>query len=435
MPEKVVIIGRTNTGKSTLFNRLVGEKYALVHDMPGTTRDRKESAVKWQGREFILVDTGGWANDDMVFSKPVKKQMEQAIESAALVLFLVDAKLGVHPQDAELARFLRVKNKKAIVVVNKIDSEKDEDRAADFYRLGFDSIIGVSSNHGRNIPELLEAILANITEAPLEAPFGVKPPINIILVGKPNVGKSSLLNNLCGHERCIVHDAPGTTREAIDITISRKDQDYVLIDTPGLHRKRKFKDDMEYLASLSASLAMKKADVAVLLMDASQGIGETETKVAELILDNRKACILAMNKWDVVDNRELAAKMVKDTLESKLKFISWAKVIYISAKTGQRTDRILSEAQTAYAEYSKIVPHDELAAVIRESERKKPFSRYGKILRMREVTQEGTCPPHFSIAVNDITLVHFSYRRFLENNLREAFGFIGTPITLRFYRG
>jgi len=435
MNEKIVIIGRTNTGKSTLFNRLAGEKYALVHDMPGTTRDRKEYSVKWKDKEFILVDTGGWANDDLIFSAPVKKQMEQAVDGADIILFLVDVRQGIDPQDMELARFLRAKNKTTILVVNKVDSEKDESKAADFYQLGFDTMITVSANHGRNIAELLDIILEHVSLDTGIRPFLGKPPINIILVGKPNVGKSSLINNLSRQERCIVHDAPGTTREALDISIIREGQEYILIDTPGLHRTRKFRNDMEYLASLSASHAMKRADVAVLLMDASQGIGETEAKVAELILENRKACILAMNKWDLVEDKEIAAKMVKDTIEDKLKFINWAKLIYISAKTGQRTERILSEAQTAYAEYSKVVPHDELAATIREAERRKPFSRLGKVLRIREVTQEGAYPPHFSFAVNETELVHFSYRRYLENNLRDVFGFPGTPITLRFHKG
>ena len=434
MNEKIVIIGRTNTGKSTLFNRLVGQKYALVHDMPGTTRDRKESAVKWKDKEFVLVDTGGWANDDEIFSTPVKKQMEKAVNDAALILFLVDVRQGIHPQDAELARFLRARAKKTIVVANKVDTDKDELKAADFYELGFDSMINISANHGRNIAELLDLILEHISAESGRRPFLGKPPINIILVGKPNVGKSSLVNNLSQQERCIVHDAPGTTREALDISIIKNGQEFILIDTPGLHRTRKYRNDMEYLASLSASQAMKRADVAVLVMDASQGIGETEAKVAELILENRKACIFAMNKWDLVEDREIAAKIAKDTIEDKLKFISWAKLIYISAKTGQRTDRILKKALTAYDEYSKIIPHEKLSEVIREAERKKPFARQGKILRIREVTQEGIHPPHFSLGVNETTLVHFSYRRYLENNLREAFGFFGTPITLRFFK-
>lgn len=434
MLNKVVVIGRTNTGKSTLFNRLVGKRYALVHDTPGTTRDRKEASVRWKDKEFILVDTGGWANDDFIFSAPVKKQMEHAIDTAAVVVFIVDAKNGIHPQDSVLARFLRAKNKNTILVVNKVDSEKDEPKAADFYRLGFDKMTHVSANHGRNISELLDLILDNLGAA-AETPEINYNRINIILVGKPNVGKSSLVNKIAGQERCIVHDAPGTTREALDITLTKDGKEFVLIDTPGLHRKKKFKDDMEYLSSLSASQAVAKADVAVLVMDATQGIGETEAKIAEMILENNKACVLAINKWDLVEERELAAKRFKNVLEEKLKFLWWVKLILISAKTGQRTEKILSEAQAAYAEYSKVAPNDELVEKIRDAERRKPFSRQGQLLKIKKVAQEGICPPRFSFTVNDTALVHFSYKRYLENNIRDAFGFFGTPIVLRFHKG
>jgi GTP-binding protein len=429
------VIGRTNTGKSTLFNRLTGQRYALVHDSPGTTRDRKESNVRWKDKEFIIVDTGGWANDDFIFSAPVKKQMEHAIDTAALVVFVVDAKNGIHPQDNVLSRFLRAKNKNTILVVNKVDSEKDETKVADFYQLGIDKMIHVSANHGRNIAELLDIILDNLGEA-AENPEINYNRINIVLVGKPNVGKSSLVNNLSAQERCIVHDTPGTTREALDITLTTKDgREFVLIDTPGLHRKKRFKDDMDYLSALSASQAVAKADVAVLVMDATQGVGETEAKIAEMILENNKACVLAINKWDLVEEREQAAKRFKTVLEEKLQFLWWVKLILISAKTGQRTEKILSEAQAAYAEYSKVAPNDELVAKIRDAERRKPFSRQGQLLKIKKVAQEGICPPRFSFTVNDTTLVHFSYKRYLENNIRDAFGFFGTPIVLRFHKG
>jgi GTP-binding protein len=428
----VVIIGRPNVGKSTLFNRISGTRHALVHHRPGTTRDRKDTPIAWKGETFHLVDTAGWAENEIIFSAALRKQLTIALSRADLVLFIVDGKEGLHPYDAEVAKILRREKKNIILIVNKIDSQKEEDRAAEFYRLGFSDIMPISANHGLNIAELMDRIIANLPASGPAEPE--KQAIRVILVGKPNVGKSSLVNTLSREERSIVHDLPGTTREALDIGITHNGQDFVLIDTPGLHRKHKFTDDMEYLSALSTHHAMERADVAVLVMDLTQGIGETEARVAELALNNHKACVLVVNKWDLMEEREEMVKTVRRQLDAKLPFLWWTKLVFVSAKTGQRTERILDEVYGTYNEYSKTVPQAELSEVIRHAEGRKPLSRQGHPLRIRKVEQVDIRPPTFIFTVNDPTLVHFSYRRYLENNIRERFGFSGTPLILKFGR-
>lgn len=434
MPElpTVIIVGRPNVGKSTLYNRLCGRRTAIVHERPGTTRDRNETEVRWQGRSFTLIDTAGWAQDDSIFSAAVRRQLEAGMKKADLVLFLVDGKNGLHPYDRELAAILRRRAIPLILVVNKIDNAGEETRAAEFYALSFSRMLDISANHGRNINELLDTIISHLPPPSTEP----EPPgelcIKVILVGKPNVGKSSLTNRLANEERSIVHDAPGTTRDALDIAITREGKNYLLIDTPGLHRRRTFSDDLQYLATLSAQHAMERADVAVMVMDLAQSIGDTEAKIAEMVIKNRKACVLVVNKWDLEEEREDVVKAVRSTMEQKLPFLHWARVLYVSAKTGQRVERILDEVQTVFKEYSRIVPKDDLVDTVRKAEGRVPYSRHGRALRIRAVEQTGTMPPFFTFTVNDPAIVHFSYRRHLENILRIKFGFAGTPIALRF---
>ncbi len=428
----VIIVGRPNVGKSTLYNRLCGQRTAIVHDRPGTTRDRNEAEVRWQGRPFTLIDTAGWAQDDSIFSAAMRRQLEAGMKKADLVLFLVDGINGLHPYDRELAAILRRRQIPLILAVNKIDAQNDETKTAEFYALAFDRMISISANHGRNIDGLLDTIVSLLPDPSTEpAPQGGLR-IKVILTGKPNVGKSSLTNCLAGEERSIVHDAPGTTRDSLDIAVTRNGQDFLLVDTPGVHRRRKFTDDLQYLATLSARHAMERVDVAVMVMDISQSIGDTESRIAELIIDNRKACVLVVNKWDLVEEREEMAKKVRAIMEEKLPFLHWARVMYVSAKTGQRVEKILDEVQTVFKEYSRIVPKDELVETVRKAEGRMPYSRKGRALRIRAVEQSGTMPPYFTFTVNDPLIVHFSYRRHMENVLRERFGFVGTPIKLRF---
>lgn len=430
--EHIVLIGRPNVGKSTLFNRMVGNRRALVHHKPGTTRDRNEMLSSWNGRKFVLVDTGGWGDDD-VLSSDIKKQMAAALENSSIVLLLVDGKSGFHPLDAELNNFLRRYKKKVLLIVNKIDTLKDEIKVSDFYRLGIEDPIAVSATHGINIHDLLDRIHA-LLDSSRSTGTGSKehPYIKTTLIGKPNVGKSSLFNKLYKRERNIVNDKPGTTREAVDIIIKRDNKRFLLIDTPGLHKKRKFKNDIDYLSALSAQKALERTDIAVLIIDVEQGIVDTEAKIAELILKNHCACLIAVNKWDTVKDRDQQVRIIKQQLQHKLHFLWWCKLILISAKTGQRTEKIFDEVENIYQEFSKTVPVDKLRELIRHAQHARSFALHGKALRIVSVNQIGTCPPKFLFIVNDPKLVHFSFRRYFENLIRDTFGFYGTPIILLF---
>ncbi|MCB4790488.1 MAG: ribosome biogenesis GTPase Der [Elusimicrobia bacterium] len=429
----IAIVGRPNVGKSTLFNRMIGKKKALVHDIPGTTRDYTEMQVSWDGKNFNILDTGGWGDEnDLEFSKEIKKQMEAALSLADIVVFVVDAKNGLHPYDVLLNNFLRMQKKKIILAINKIDTQKEETKALDFYSLGIDEPVMISANHGRNINELLDKITGSLSSNPSIPSFDSSKSIHITLIGKPNVGKSTLFNKLYKKERSIVSPKPGTTREAIDIVIERDGQNYVLIDTPGLHKKRNFKTDLDYLSSLSAARALERTNVAVMIVDAEQGITETESKIGEYITENRCACLVAINKWDLIEGREDAVKAVYEQIEQKLKFMPWAKVIFISAKTGQRVERIFDEVKDIYKEYSRTIAPEELRKVIQETQLKKSLSHRGEALKTKSITQTGVCPPTFKFKMNNPEILHFSHKRFFENTLRKMFGFTGTPITLRF---
>jgi ribosome-associated GTPase EngA len=430
MLKKVAVVGRPNVGKSTLFNRLIGRKKAIIHASPGTTRDRNDHEVSWKDKKFIVTDTAGWSSDVSVFSKDMARQLDTAVEQADMVLFVVDGKTGIHPLDAQIAQQIRLSRKPAILVVNKIDTQAEEIKAYEFYELGFDDMLMVSANHGRSINELLDKVWDNIkydrkTKAEEEI-------LKIILVGKPNVGKSSLINASAKEERSIVHDIPGTTRDSLSVHIKANDKDYILIDTAGLHRGSKIKDDMEYLSTLSTDYAIEDADVAVLVADASQGIGETEVKIARLLIEKRKPVVVAVNKWDLVEEKEEAAKFFVEELKQRMKFMDWADVIFVSAKTGQRLEKILQEAELVFKQHSKEIPQEDLNELVRESVARKPYARKGKVLKLKEYAQVATKPPVFIFSVNDMELVHFSYERFLENCFRERFGFYGTPIILKF---
>ncbi|MCK9582317.1 MAG: ribosome biogenesis GTPase Der [Endomicrobiales bacterium] len=428
---QIAIIGRPNVGKSTLFNRIIGQRKALVHHLPGTTRDTNCSTFFWGAKSYSIVDTGGWGDETSEFSKEIEKQMNVALSSSQVAIFVVDSQTGIMPLDLGLLKTLRKKNIKTVLAVNKIDTEKDELKLFDFTKLGIKNMVGISSTHGLNIAELLDRACGLLDENSPNAPLEHNC-IKIALVGKPNSGKSSLVNALCKNYRSIVSSTPGTTREAIDARLQRNNQDFILIDTPGLHKSRIYKNDLDYLSALSARKALESADVAVLLIDGDQGIGDTDTKIAELILESRCACLVAINKWDLIEEREEEAKKLLRDLEQKMKFISWTKIIYISAKTGLRTERILDEVSEIYTQYSKTVPQEELKEVSLQAESRKPYSRFGKVLRIQEVMQTGTKPPKFTYIFNDLEILHFSYKRYIENSLREHFGFVGSPISLDF---
>jgi GTP-binding protein len=430
MLTKVAIVGRPNVGKSTLFNRLIGRKKAIIHETPGTTRDRNDYEVLWKDKKFIVTDTAGWSKNVSVFSVDMSRQLDIAVEQSDIVLFVVDGKTGIHAMDSQIAQQIRLYKKKIILVVNKIDTQAEEVKGYEFYELGFEDIVFISANHGRSIHDLLDKVWDNIkydrrTKKTQEL-------LKIILVGKPNVGKSSFINSATKEERSIVHNTPGTTRDSLTAHVYINDKEYIIIDTAGLHRGSKTKDDMEYLSTLSTDYAIEDADIAVLVADASQGIGETEVKIARLLLEKNKPVIVAVNKWDLVEEKEEAAKYFKNQLRERIKFMSWADIIFISAKTGKKIERIFQEAETVFQQYSKQLSQEELNEVIRDALARKPYTSKGKTLKLKEYAQVAIKPPVFIFSVNDMELIHFSYERFLENCLRDRFGFCGTPIVLKF---
>jgi GTP-binding protein len=431
MLARVAIVGRPNVGKSALFNRLIGgRKKAIVYEMPGTTRDRNDHEVSWRDKKFIVTDTAGWSTDISVFSKCMSRQLDIAIEKSDIVLFVVDGKTGVHPTDVQIAQQIRLKRRKTVLVVNKIDTQAEEIKGYEFYELGFDDAVFVSANHGRSTHDLLDRIWENIKYD--RKTKNTKETLKIILVGKPNVGKSSFINTASKEERSIVHDVPGTTRDSLTVCVQSNGKEYTLTDTAGLSRGSKIKDDMEYLSNLSTDRAIEDADVAVLIADASQGIGETEVKIARLLLEKKKPVIIAVNKWDLIEEKEEAVKYFTEQLRERMKFMSWADIIFISAKTGQRLDRIFQEAELVFEQHSKKLTKEELNEVIRDALTRKPYTSKGRTLKLKEYAQTSSKPPVFIFSVNDRALVHFSYERFLENCLRAKFDFRGTPIILKF---
>jgi GTP-binding protein len=430
MIAKVAVVGRPNVGKSTLFNRFIGRKKAIMHETPGTTRDRNDYEVVWKDKKFIVTDTAGWSSDVSVFSKDMARQLASAVSKADVILFVVDGKTGVNPLDFQIARQIRESRKKTILVVNKIDTQAEEAKGYEFYELGFDDTVFISANHGRSINDLLDKVWAEIKYDRKQKVQ--KQLLKIILVGKPNVGKSSFINAAAKEERSIVHDVPGTTRDSLSVNVQVNDKEYILIDTAGLHRGSKIKDDMEYLSALSADYAIEDSDVAVLVADASQGLGETEVKIARLLIEKRKPVIVAVNKWDLAEEKEEAAKYFEEQLRERIKFMSWADIIFISAKTRQRIEKIFAEAEIVYQEHSKEIAQEDLNALVRDAVAKKVYTSKGKTLKIKEFAQVASKPPTFIFSVNDPDLVHFSYERFLENCMRRRFGFRGTPIILKF---
>ncbi|MDR0956950.1 MAG: ribosome biogenesis GTPase Der [Endomicrobium sp.] len=427
---RVTIVGRPNVGKSTLFNRIIEKKKAIVYQTPGTTRDRNDYEVFWKDKSFIITDTAGWSSNIFTFSKEMSSQLNIAIEKSNMLLFVVDGKVGVHSVDFKVAQQARVSKRKTILVVNKIDSQAEEIKGYEFYELGFDNIVFISANHGRGINDLLDQICNNIKYN--RKTKKAKEILKIVLVGKPNVGKSSFVNAVAKEERIIVHNTPGTTRDSINTCVKVNDKEYLVIDTAGLHRGSKIDNDIMYLSTLSVGYAIDDGDVAILIVDALEGIGETEIKIARLLLKKNKPIIFAINKWDLVEKREDAAKYFKNQIKERIKFMNWANIIFISAKTGQRLERVFLEAECVFRQYSKELSQEEFNKSIRNIITKKSYTSKGKILKIKEYAQVASKPPVFVFSVNDVKLVHFSYKRFVENCLRVEFGFQGTPLVLKF---
>lgn len=423
----IAIVGRPNVGKSTFFNKVVGRKVSITEDRPGVTRDRLYADAEWQGRKFTVVDTGGIelkSQDNMW--QHIARQAEIAIETADVILFFTDGKEGLTSSDYDVAEKLRRSKKPVVLVVNKIDDYSQE-KLFDFYALGLGEPFAVSAEHSQGIGDVLDEALSYLGEGENTEDDSLK----IAIVGKPNAGKSSLVNRLLGSERSIVTSVAGTTRDAVDTRLKKNGRSYTIIDTAGIRRKRSVEDDVEYYSVLRAFDAVRRADVCVLVVDASEGITEQDTKIIGYVHEQGKPSVIAMNKWDLVEKDTNTINRFEEKLAEDLKFMSYFKSVYISAKTGQRAEKILEIADMVYANSTRRVSIGELNDLIMDAVRvNEPPSYNGRRLRIFYTTQANAVPPTFVFFVNDETLMHFSYERYLENVIRKAYDFTGTPIRL-----
>ena len=429
----VAIVGRTNVGKSTLLNRLAGRRLAVVADLPGTTRDRVFAVVSWQGQELTVVDSGGWQTKPSTsLEQKVKQQVQAAIAQADAVIFLVDARDGVIAADGEIADVLRIADKPIILAVNKVDSAKQTNQVADFYQLGMSEPIAISAHHNRGIDDLMDAVLASLPPQPISiADTGQT---KLAIVGRPNVGKSTLLNTLLGDERAIVHETPGTTRDSLDALIRWDDKEILLVDTAGIKRRGRVDAGVDYYSLLRSLQAINRCDVALLIIDASEFITAQDMHIAGYIIEVGRGMILLVNKWDLVPREQREG--FKQSMEQRLKFASYTPIIYISAKRGQGIKRILPQAWKIWQERQKRIPQSEVNELIKQAVSTHSPPRAGsRRLHITRAYQDESQPATFVIKVNYPQLVHFSYQRYLENKLRQGFGFHGVPLKLIFTKG
>lgn len=433
--KKVVIVGRPNVGKSTLFNRLAGRRRALTHDLPGMTRDRLADVVTTDdGRRFELVDTGGleYGDDPMsAFASEIRAQAKLAIDEADLILFTVDGPQGVLSEDYDIAEQLRSGSRRLVVVVNKIDTKVGAANEAEFYSLGFDRLIAISAEHGTNMEAVWDAIEEIIPAEDEEAPEGGEEPVRLAIIGRPNVGKSSLLNRLTREERAVVSDIAGTTRDAVDSMLEREGKKYLIIDTAGIRRKGKTTDQAEKLAIMSARKAIARCEVALVVIDAVEGVTAQDAHVAGYAEEEGKAALLVVNKWDLVETTETLAKEFEESLRFKLKFLSYAPVEFISAKTGRRVDKLFAQIDRIAAGHRARFRTSQLNEILERAVRQhQPAAVRGKARRLYYATQLKSGPPTIGIFSNINEPLHFSYKRYLENQFRDALGVVGTPIHL-----
>lgn len=424
----VAIVGRPNVGKSTFFNKVAGKRLSIVQNRPGVTRDRLYADAEWCGYYFTLVDTGGLelkSEDEMW--RHIRAQAEAAIETADVIVFFTDAKGGLTSSDEDVALMLRKSGKPVVLAVNKLDTYEPE-KLYDFYALGLGEPFGISAEHGSGIGDLLDEVVMLF---PANGEVEEDNSIKIAVVGKPNAGKSSLCNRLLGTDRTIVSDIAGTTRDAIDTPFTHDGQAYTLIDTAGIRKKKKVEDDLEYYSVLRAFGAVRRADVVLVVVDSTEGLTEQDVKILGYVHEQGKPSVVVMNKWDLVEKDTHTVERFNEKLNEDLKFMDYFLPIYISAKTGQRAEKVLSLAKAVYERSRFRVSTGMLNDLILDSVRaNEPPSMNGKRLKILYATQADVCPPTFVFFVNESALMHFSYRRYLENCLRRAFDFKGTPIRL-----
>ncbi len=433
----VAIVGRPNVGKSTFFNKISGHRIAIVEDIPGVTRDRIYADVEWTGRKFTLIDTGGIdpRSEDVLLAQ-MRRQAEIAMEMADVICFFTDARTGMTPDDEEVATMLRKTRKPVILVVNKMDHAGLNDVQYEFYALGLGDPVGISSTNMLGLGDLLDEIVKRLPPAPDDEGEEEAHVIQLAVVGRPNVGKSSLTNRLLGQERTMVSDIPGTTRDAIDTQFQGPDGTwYNIIDTAGIRRKRAIEEEsLERYSVLRSIAAIRRCDVALLLIDAQEGVTEQDARIAGMIHDEGKAAIVIMNKWDSIEKDTNTLEQKRREILNDLKFMDYAPVLFISALTGQRVHTVLDMVQKVWGQTSRRVTTGTLNDVLADAQlTMQPPAVNGRRLKIYYATQQGVCPPHFVLFVNHEELMHFSYQRYLENQLRKAFGFEGTPLqfTLR----
>lgn len=424
----VAIVGRPNVGKSTFFNKVAGRKISITEDRPGVTRDRIYVDCEWRGKPFTLVDTGGieLKSEDTMWIH-IARQAEVAIDTADVILFFTDGMEGLTTSDYDVADKLRRCKKPVVLVVNKID-DYSPDKLFEFYSLGLGEPYAVSSEHSQGIGDVLDEAVSYFEKGETEEVESLK----IAVVGKPNAGKSSLVNKLLGEDRSIVTNIAGTTRDAIDTTFDRNGKKYTIIDTAGIRRKRSVEDDVEYYSVLRAFDAVRRADVCMLVVDCNEGLTEQDVKIIGYVHEQGKPSLIVMNKWDVIEKDTHTILRFEEKLKQDLKFMDYYKSVYISAKTGQRTEKLLTLAEEVYAHANFRVPTGALNDLLMDAMRiSEPPSYLGRRMKMYYASQVAVCPPMFVLFVNDDRLLHFSYQRYLENVIRDAYDFTGTPIRIQ----
>jgi GTP-binding protein len=425
----VAIVGRPNVGKSTLFNRIIEKRVSITDDLPGVTRDRIYAKATWLNREFRLIDTGGIELSDAPFLTEIKAQAEIAIEEADVIIFAVDGKDGLLPGDYDVMQMLYNSDKPIIVAVNKVDNQKYKDSIYDFYELGADEVVTVSSIHGVGIGDLLDKVLEHFPED--SGNDYDESDILLSIIGRPNVGKSSLTNAILGYDRVIVSDIEGTTTDSIDTAFTLDDQHYIVIDTAGMKKRGKIYENLDRYANLRAMQAIDRSDVSLLVLDAQAGIRQLDKNIAGYAIENKKAMIVVVNKWDSIERDQYTMKEWEDKIRMEFKFLKYIPIVFLSALTKARIKTLFPVINQAYENYNKRVSTSMLNEVIQDAMILNPPKIHKqKVLKVFYATQVKVKCPTFVLFVNDVNVMHFSYYRYLENKLREKFDFFGTPISI-----